>query len=678
MRKDAHIFGVAMGLISCLIAPIASADVTIDRAAKYQSIEGFGIFGAADVWWNPSAVLNNTWSQMVIDDLGITMWRNEYYPTATAAAPQDAQWNVQKPVVQSLYAAANASKVPLKTVLTVWSPPADYKCIVVTNGQPTWGTCATPLVRPTSTKGGNILDPSLVDSFAGWLVAGLQMYKDIGVDVYGLSMQNEPMFWQGYNSCFYEQVQYAQHLSKVGPIIKASFPNVKIFGAENMLGIECGAGANGTNFDPYFYTAAILNTSGALSAIDKFAVHGYVDGVTATATSKLATLWTSFRTATASANKSLWMTETSGYNHTWTGGPCTSDASKTCSGAFDLAQAIYAGLYYGRMTAWVYWQGSGGNKPADLNEYALMAGPNNPGKNYYVSKQYYRYIRPGAQMVDAKSSDPNILAAAFDNTQMGGFTVVAMNTGTAAAPLTLVGNNLPSSYKMIRTSASENAVDLGTVAAGSITLPPSSITTLVSGNYLEAQVPTIDAGAREDSGGNTDLGGASGLDGAAGGGGRGGAGGVSNAGGAIGLGGTTGRGGATGSAGVPGSGGRGGAGGAVGGGGTTARGGATGIGGATARGGATGSGGAIVLGGNAGFGGAIGFGGSSGGRTGNAAGGTIGGGGVGGKGGASTAPPGGASGCSCNVNGGASSSHSGAIFTLVGIAAIIALRRRRK
>jgi MYXO-CTERM domain-containing protein len=500
--KNAYLLGGTLGLAICLIVPIASADVTINRATKYQSIEGFGFFGAADAWQSQATVLNTTWSQMVIDDLGITMWRNEYYPTATADAPQDAQWNVQKPVVQSLYAAANASKAPLKTVLSVWSPPADYKCIVTTNGIPDWGTCLTPLIRPTDTTGGNILDPSMVNSFAGWLVAGLQMYKDIGVDVYGLSMQSEPMLWQGSpNSCFYGQEQYAQHLSEVGPIVKASFPNVRLFGPENMLGSECDAGTNGTDFDPDSYTAAVMNNSGALSVIDKFAVHGYVDGFTPMTTSKLATFSTSYRTATASTNKSLWMTETSGYNHTWTGGPCTSNATSTCSGAFDLAQAIYAGLYYGHMTAWLYRQGSGGTTPADLNELDLMAGPDNPGKNYYVSKQYYRYIRPGAQMVDAKSSDSSVLAAAFDNTQMGAFTIVAINTGTAATPLTLAGSNLPSSYKAIRTSASENAVDLGTVSAGSITLPPSSITTLVSGNYLESQVPATDTGA--GSGGGT-------------------------------------------------------------------------------------------------------------------------------------------------------------------------------
>ena len=157
-------------------------------------------------------------------------------------------------------------------------------------------------------------------------------------------------------------------------------------------------------------------------------------------------------------------------------------------------------------------------------------------------------------MVDAKSSDPNVLAVAFDNTQMGAFTIVAINTGTAATPLVLAGNNLPSSYKAIRTSASENAVDLGTVAAGSITLPPGSITTLVSGNYLESQVPTTDAGADSGSGGNPGADGATGSGGAVGSGGVINTGGASSSGGSPGSGGSGGTGGVAGSGGVKGSG----------------------------------------------------------------------------------------------------------------------------
>ena len=377
------------------------------------------------------------------------------------------------------------------------------------------------------------------------------------------------------------------------------------------------------------------------------------------------------------------MTETSGYNHSWTGGPCTSDATSTCSGAFDLAQAIYSGLYYGHMTAWLYWQGSDGTKSTDLNEYSLMAGPTNPGKNYYISKQYYRYIRPGAQMVDVKSSDPNVLVVAFDHAQMGAFTIVAINTGTAATPLTITGNNLPSSYNAIRTSKSENAVDLGTVSAGNITLPPSSITTLVNGNYLEAQGATVDAGAEIDAGGNVGAGGAigtggtSGSGGATGSGGKSDAGGVTQSGGAIGFGGTTGKGGASGSGGAlnsggaPGSGGTAAVGGALSVGGVPSSGGATGRGGALGSGGASGSGGALSSGGVTRNGGASGSGGATG------SGGASGSGGATGSGG-STTSAGSSSGCSCNVNGAPFGSNSGAILTLAGLVALIVLRRRRR
>lgn len=134
--------------------PVLAADVTIDRTKKHQTIEGFGFFGGADVWWStPEAVLDPAWCTMVVDDLGLTLWRNEYYPIATADAPQDADWAKQKPVIQALYAAAAQSKVPLKTVLSVWSPPADDKCIVADNGVPDWGTCKVPLERPSTRPG---------------------------------------------------------------------------------------------------------------------------------------------------------------------------------------------------------------------------------------------------------------------------------------------------------------------------------------------------------------------------------------------------------------------------------------------------------------------------------------------------------------------------------------------
>jgi MYXO-CTERM domain-containing protein len=533
-----------LAALALLPASAAAAELTIDRATTYQTIEGFGFFGGADVWWSSaSAVLDQAWTDKVIDDLGISMWRNEYYAAGTT---QDATWDKQKPVVLALVNAASKRGLKLKILLTAWSPPASMKCLT-DDGY----TCNTnPPTRPKDTKGGNILDPAMRADLAAWLIAGAQMYKDAGADLYALSLQNEPYFWEPYNSCFYAQDVYAATLAAIGPTIKAAFPDLKLFGAENMLGMECGK-SPGTAFDPYWYTANLMNVPAALASIDAFAVHGYVDGVSATATSKLASMWTSLRNATANTGKTLWMTETSGYTHTW---PGTTDNP----GPLDLGQSMYAALTYGNATAWTYWQGSEKN---GYNNYTLMAGANSLGKNYHVSKQFFRFIRPGAQRVDVKSSDSEVMAVAFAHPTMNAFTVVAINTGGSSKKLTLAGAGLPAAYQAFRTSAQEDAAELGSVAAGAITLPPSSITTLVNGSYRE-------------SGGTGGAGGSGGTGGTAGSAGTGGTGGSV---------GGTGTAGTAGSAGAPGSGG-----GSAGTGGQISTGGTTNLGGTSGTAGTTG------------------------------------------------------------------------------------------
>jgi len=88
----------------------------------------------------------------------------------------------------------------------------------------------------------------------------------------------------------YTSQEYADTLAAIGPVIHATYPNVKLFGSENMLAIECG-GKNG--FDPYWDTAHVMSQSAALSQMGMWAVHGYSDGVLARPTSQMSTYWTS-------------------------------------------------------------------------------------------------------------------------------------------------------------------------------------------------------------------------------------------------------------------------------------------------------------------------------------------------------------------------------------------------
>jgi glucuronoarabinoxylan endo-1,4-beta-xylanase len=473
MRK----FIAACLLVGILVLVVSfrgpSGDITIDRATKYQTIDGFGFFGAMDVWWsNPDKLVSDAWATQVLGDLGVSMWRNEYYPPADGLANQDADWAKQKPVVQTLKRIADANKIPLKVILTVWSPPSAMKCKVPKEGSfmPIEGTA------PQSTKGGNTLCKNAWEDFATWLIAGLQLYKDVGVDVFGLSFQNEPYFWEPYNSCFYVQPYYAQTLAFLGPKIKAAFPNVKLFGPENMLQMEAGHSKD------YFYVGEMRrNNAAAAAALDVISVHGYNDGVVPTAKTQMSRLWsTMFSHFAEPMNKPLWMTETSGFVDSWTAKKAGKDGGN--SGAADLAYSLYAALYYGHASAWVWWQGS---ELKGVTDASLMSGAQSLSKRYYVSKQFFRFIRPGARMVKVTSGDSSVLAAAFEHASMDTLTVLLINASSTQKIVNLAGANIPAALTMYTTSAIDNCVDKGTVNATSITLLPNTVNTLVAGNVYE-------------------------------------------------------------------------------------------------------------------------------------------------------------------------------------------------
>jgi O-glycosyl hydrolase len=404
---------------------------------------------------------SDDWGNFVIKDLGLSMWRSEYY---SEEAKQDANWAKQKPVVQGFKKVADANRVPLKFLLTVWSPPSSMKCTTasVQAGQ---GPCTT---NPDGLKNGGSLDPSKYAAFADWLGQAVKNYADVGVDLYGISPQNEPKFVETYNSCEYDVDptklnSYARMIEAVTPLVRKAYPNVKVFGTENMLALEG---------QQWFYSGQM--DSAGWAHFDVLAYHGYQDGVAPTAGSQLATYWAYVRDNWAIPhNKTSWMTETSGYTDVW------GDAK----GAKALGFAMFAALSYGRVSAWVWWQGSELGGPP--NEYALMGGLQNLGKRYFVSKNFYRYIRPGAKMVKVSTADPDLFVVAFVHPTMNATTVVAINNGSKDKPLVLGGDGIPSTYDAYRTSASEDCVSVGSVANGGITLKGDSITTLVNGQVIE-------------------------------------------------------------------------------------------------------------------------------------------------------------------------------------------------
>lgn len=442
--------------------------ISIDKTTRYQTIDGFGFFGAFDVWWGGGAMWNDAWGEKVISDLGITIWRNEWFPPSISGVNQDANWNKQKPVVQGLKTKADKFGVNLKNIVTVWSPPADLKwqCSLTWAGD----LNATRNEGVVSTKNGGTLNPNKYTEYADWLKTCIQSYKDAGVDVYALSLQNEPLFRQTFNSCMYTSAWYCELINNVVPKIKATWPDVKIFGAENMLEME-----GKDNNWPYFYHSAIKIDATTKTNIDILAVHGYTDGVAPSTGSELAKMWTNhLEQFSKPMNKSVWMTETSGYVDSW-------EKSGTSPGALNLAMDIYSGLIFGNLSGWVWWQGSEGGA---IGEYNLMNGAN-VGKKYFVSKHYYRYIRPGAVRVKSTSDDRDIFVSAFEHTAKGTNTIILINAGSTDKSISLEGTGLPAEFSIyLTTSGAENCKLIGIVTSNtdnSFVMPAKSVVTLQAG-----------------------------------------------------------------------------------------------------------------------------------------------------------------------------------------------------
>jgi O-glycosyl hydrolase len=104
------------------------------------------------------------------------------------------------------------------------------------------------------------------------------------------------------------------------------------------------------------------------------------------------------------------------------------------------------------------------------------------GKKYYVSKQFYRYIRPGAIRVDATSSNASVFVSAYLPSDAGHAHDRAGQHVHERAIRDPRWSGLPDSFAVIRTSATDNAVDAGTYTTGaSLSLPGRSIVTLQAG-----------------------------------------------------------------------------------------------------------------------------------------------------------------------------------------------------
>ncbi len=444
-----------------------SVDVSIDFSRKFQTMEGFGGFGALKEYWAQGPFVSDAFVNTLINDLGLTILRdnlttsfepvndnNDPFTTDLSKFNINTSVNgLDEPLSEHLDYLNKMKAADLqKLIVSVWSPAVWMKYNnQVGNGTQNQNSAPAYTTNPTATT--NQLKIDMYDEFAEMCVAYIKIIKQqTGIDIYALSIQNEPRFSQFYSSCVYDGDAIRDLLKVVGKRFNDEGISTKLFLPEDvgyLQGVES-------------MIAPTLADPASRQYADIIAVHGYdLDGVTAASTS--AQTWQTMYGWSAQYNKPLWMTETSGYEN-------------TLDGAIKLAKAMYTAIKFGNVSAWLHWSLS----TTTLDSYSLMSSSGEKSKRYFVSKNFYKYIRPGAVRVDAIVADGNnIYPLAFQNVADNTTTIVLINDNASAKAAKLAGNNLPVQFSKITTSASDDAKDYGMVnSADIILLPPNSVVTL--------------------------------------------------------------------------------------------------------------------------------------------------------------------------------------------------------
>ena len=393
-----------------------AGDITINPATTYQTMDGFGI---ADVWqakststaaqrtlfWDPTQGIGMTILRAGIDENGKIMG-----DAAFVEAPEVVKYGGR------VWAAP-------------WSPPASYK-------------------DNNNINNGGHLNATSYEAWATTLAAFPAYFKqNSGVDLWGLSAQNEPDFVASYRSCIFNSSQMNAFLKVLGPKLHALNPPVKVIAAEPDVWSHLW-----NNGDKY--GVAIEGDATVSSLVDVHATHDYGSDVKSTTRPS----------PPAGVKLPIWQTE------------ATYTAGGGISPALDFARCIYAGVTTGGTSGWVYWWTT-----------SFMDGGStaSPPKRVYAMGNYSKFVRPGYVRVGTSGVPSSVQIVPFMNPADGTFAIVALNSGSSAVAVSMfvAGAAWPGTVTPYVTSASSDlaAGTAVTVSGGrfSGSLAAQSVTTFV-------------------------------------------------------------------------------------------------------------------------------------------------------------------------------------------------------
>ncbi len=404
-----------------------SGDAVINLSGEAQVIRGFGGMNYPD-WMGGDLTSSQRETAFANGDnqLGFSILRIHVDPNSN---------NWWKEVATS----QKAIELGAIVFASPWSPPESMKETFNRNGK-------------TAVR----LKKSSYADYAKHLNDFVKFMKDNGVDLYAVSVQNEPDYADDWT--WWTSAEIVDFLINNAPSIDCRIMAPESFQYRKDMS------------DP------ILNNPTALANVDILGTHMY-----GTPTNQYA--YPLFKQK--GVGKDLWMTEV--YY------PDSNTDADAWPSALNLADHIHRNMVDAEFQAYVWWY--------IRRSYGPIKENGNISKRGYMMAHFSKFIRPGYIRVDAtKNPDTDVFVSAYKGD--GKVVIVAVNKKTSTVNQNFAVNNLPLDMEIgqienWRTSGTENQVKGANLDVNgnkfTAALPAQSVTTFVltTGSSQTTQIQDI-------------------------------------------------------------------------------------------------------------------------------------------------------------------------------------------
>lgn len=431
MRQLGFALFFALLLFAFTAPALAQSTAMIDFGTTFQTIRGFG--GATA--WMPALTTTqaNTLFGTGAGQLGLTIHRMRIDDSSTMGSSSN--WGAE------LTSAQEAAALGAINFATPWGAPAAWK-------------------SNNSTVQGSLLTSHYAD-YANYLESFVTFMNNGGVNLYAISMQNEPDATVTYDSMVWTPTQMDTWVANNSSVL-----TTKLMMPES------------ENFNTNFSDPA-LNDANAIGHIG--IVAGHIYGASPF-----------FYSNAISKGKEVWMTE-----HYLT----PSGSQPGIGDAIAAAKEVHNSLVTGQYNAYVWWWIADWNPGTGVINYGLIDANSNP--NYFgdALAQFSKFVRPGYVRASSTANpNSNVFVSAYKGTSNS--VIVAINAGSSSVnqPFS-IANETVTAVTPFQTTASMQVGQLANVSvsgnAFTYTLPAQSITTFVTtpGSSSCTTVPSAPATA---------------------------------------------------------------------------------------------------------------------------------------------------------------------------------------